>query len=61
MPDHMEVGRAHQEVGGFRVEFETFPGRLHEGTEATVRFWVMEAPSSSSIRPSCQTFPHIAI
>lgn len=43
VPDHMEVGRAHQELGGFRVEFETFPGRLHEGTEAAVRFWVMEA------------------
>ena len=42
-PDHMEVERAHQEVGGFRVEFETFPGHLHEGTEAAIRFWITDA------------------
>ena len=40
--DHLEVGRAHVEVADMRVEFETFPGHLHEGDEAAIRFWVLE-------------------
>ena len=41
--EHMEVERIHQEVGEYVVEFETFPGHVHEGGEAAVRFWIMEA------------------
>lgn len=41
--EHMEVERIHQEVGDFIVEFETFPGHVHEGGEAAARFWIMEA------------------
>lgn len=43
MSEHFHVARAHVEAAGYRVEFETFPGHLHEGDEATVRFWMMEA------------------
>ncbi len=41
--EHMEVERIHVEVGDFIVEFETFPGHVHEGGEAAARFWIMEA------------------
>ncbi len=41
-PDHYEVARAHFEVGHVRIEFESFPGHMHEGEEATLRFWVLE-------------------
>ena len=34
--------RAHAEAGGLRVEFETFPGHLHEGDVATMKAWIME-------------------
>ena len=40
--DHLEVERAHAEVANMRVEFETFPGDLHEGAEGALRFWVLE-------------------
>lgn len=39
---HLEIHRAFQEMGGARVEFETFPGHVHEGQEVTGRFWIME-------------------
>lgn len=39
----LEVERIHQEVGEYRVEFETFPGHIHSGSSATVAFWVKEA------------------
>lgn len=38
---HLEVGRAHVEKNGYRVEFENFPGHAHEGEEVTVKFWVL--------------------
>lgn len=41
-PDHLQVGRAHTEVGDYRVEFESFPGHIHEGETATMKFWVFE-------------------
>lgn len=47
-PDHLEVERAHVEVGTYRVEMETFPGEIHEGAEAAVRFWIMEADGHGS-------------
>lgn len=43
MAEHLEVGRAHVEVGGYRVEFENFPGHVHEGDTAAVKFWVKQA------------------
>ena len=45
--EHMVVERIHQEVGDFIVEFETFPGLVHEGAEAAVRFWIMEAEADN--------------
>lgn len=38
----MHAARAHAEGGGYRVEFETFPGHIHEGDDVTLRFWIME-------------------
>ena len=40
--EHAEVERIHMEAGEYRIEMETFPGRIHEGDEAEVRFWVAE-------------------
>lgn len=33
---------AHAEAGGYRVEFEAFPGHIHEGSEIEYKFWIME-------------------
>lgn len=52
MTEPLHVGRAHVEVGTFRVEFESFPGHVHEGNEATQRFWVFQAQADASgVRP----------
>lgn len=48
MAEPLQVGRAHLELGGYRVEFESYPGHVHEGDEATQRFWVMEAQADAS-------------
>lgn len=45
--EHLEVERAHIEVGAYRIEMETFPGEVHEGAEAEVRFWIMEAEADT--------------
>lgn len=42
MSDHMQVARAHAEAAGYRVEFETDPGHIHEGDQGVAQFWVME-------------------
>lgn len=42
MHDPLQVGRAHGEMGSWRVEFENFPGHVHEGEEGAFRFWVTE-------------------
>lgn len=47
----LHVARAHAEVGGLRVEFETFPGHIHEGDNAALRFWVMEPDRVDGERP----------
>lgn len=44
----LEVGRAHAEDGGYRVEFESFPGHVHAGDTATLRFWVKEQEEDGS-------------
>lgn len=41
--EHLHVDRIHREVGAFRVEFETYPGHLHEGDTAEIAFWILEA------------------
>ncbi|NIQ55658.1 MAG: hypothetical protein GWN85_19945 [Gemmatimonadetes bacterium] len=33
---------AHAEAGGIRIEFESFPGHIHEGSEIEYKFWLME-------------------
>ncbi len=48
---HLDVGRAHAEVGEMRIEFESFPGHLHEGEEATLKFWVLDKdPDANGVR-----------
>lgn len=41
--EHLHVERIHQEIGDYVVEFETYPGHLHEGETIEVTFWVLEA------------------
>ncbi|MEX0599747.1 MAG: hypothetical protein WD423_06820 [Rhodothermales bacterium] len=43
MHEPIEVARAHEVAGGYRVEFENYPGHVHEGQEATMKFWILEA------------------
>lgn len=38
----LEVVRAHTEVREYRIEFENFPGHVHEGDTAEIKFWVLE-------------------
>lgn len=42
MADHLHASRAHAEAGGYSVEFETFPGHIHEGDPGTLRFWIID-------------------
>ncbi len=42
LADHLEVGRAHEDAGGFRIEYENFPGEIHEGDTAAIQFWILE-------------------
>lgn len=42
MPEAIHAVRGHEIAGGMRIEFETFPGHLHEGDEATVKFWFLQ-------------------
>lgn len=48
MSDALHVARAHAEAGGYRVEFEGFPGHVHAGDTASLSFWVMEQDTTSS-------------
>lgn len=45
--DPLHVGRAHEVVGDYRVEFESDPGHLHEGDVATLQFWVLTAEADA--------------
>lgn len=47
-PEHVEVVRAHEVVGSSRVEFESFPGHIHEGQDVVVRFWIMESEQNAA-------------
>lgn len=52
MAEAIHAVRAHVEAGGVRVEFESFPGHLHEGDVATMKFWIMEQErNDDGIRP----------
>lgn len=59
--DPVHVGRAHEEVGSWRVEFESFPGHVHEGEEAAVRFWVTEEDADGESRPVEGLAPEIHV
>lgn len=48
MPEMLHAARAHVEAGGYRIEFETFPGHIHQHDTATVAFWVMEQDQDAS-------------
>lgn len=48
MSDHFEVGRAHEEIGAYRIEYEHYPGHMHEGESAQVKFWVFEKEADAS-------------
>lgn len=48
MVEHFHVERASVEVGGYRVEYESFPGHVHEGLTPILKFWVMETNSDAS-------------
>lgn len=52
MPEHLEVNRTHEVVATYRIEYENFPGHIHEGDTASVKFWVMESERNiDGIRP----------
>lgn len=48
MADHFNVGRAHVEEGDYRIEYEHFPGHMHEGDQAEVKFWIFEKEKDES-------------
>lgn len=61
MEGHMEVARAHVNSGDYRIEYESFPGHIHDGETATVKFWIYEAEKDASgARPAVTGLaPHI--
>lgn len=51
MHEPVHVGRAHGDLGEWRAEFESFPGHIHEGEEAALRFWVTEEHADGESHP----------
>lgn len=50
--EHLHVGRAHVEAGGYRVEYESFPGHIHEADSPLLKFWVKEVDADTTgVRP----------
>ena len=45
-PEMIDVERIHVEMGDVMVEFETFPGHVHEGEEVEASFYMMEMAAS---------------
>lgn len=43
--DPLHAARAHAEAGGYSVEFEAFPGHIHEGDTGTLSFWIIDESS----------------
>lgn len=48
VPEPLHAVPAHGEAGGYRVEFETFPGHIHTGDDATATFWIMETERNTA-------------
>ncbi len=46
--EHVHVERAYVEAGGYRVEYESFPGHVHEGLTPILKFFVMEKDTDTS-------------
>lgn len=46
--EHLHIHRTHHEMSDHRIEFESFPGHVHEGEQATFMFWVEDAHSEHS-------------
>lgn len=42
MAEHYHVHRAYEDAGGYRVEYESFPGHIHSGQSVALRFWVVD-------------------
>lgn len=63
MAEHLEVVRAHAVVNEqYRVEVESFPGHLHEGDLASVKFWVLEPErNADGIRPPISGLTNLRI
>lgn len=40
--ENVQAVPAHAEAGGIRIEFEAFPGHIHEGDAIEYKFWLME-------------------
>jgi len=52
MHEMLHAARAHGELAAYRVEFESFPGHIHTGEVAAVRFWIMEPEKNENdVRP----------
>lgn len=43
--DPLHAVPAHATDGGYTVEFEAFPGHIHEGDTGTMRFWIIDESS----------------
>jgi len=46
--DPVHVSRAHRTADDHRVEFESFPGHVSQGSEVAFRFWVTEGEEHST-------------
>jgi len=57
--EHLEVGRAHEDAGGFTIEYENFPGEIHEGETAAIQFWIMEDSEARTPITGIQAEIHI--
>ena len=40
--ENLHAVPAHAEAGGIRIEFEAFPGHIHEGAAIEYKFWLLE-------------------
>lgn len=49
MDEHYHVHRAHVNAGGYRVEYESFPGHIHAGESATLKFWVVDSGTEAPV------------
>lgn len=47
----LQVGRAHVEAAGYRIEFENYPGHLHTGDTAALQFFVLEEDAQGTWQP----------